>query len=1343
MADQTKNLILKLKLETDTSSGQTIVKLIKDQVGAVAEVAKASEKLIQLDTSRKAILQGHLDQVKLIDAAIKAQLDKQAQPLKDLETKIAKANKTLAAHGRGWNFAADNIAKAVASHNKYQEVLDKEVATQLEIYRIQRLQAVEQVAKAKSYSLTGAATGTTTPAATRPVGGFNYGTGTGGAATLDSNLALVRNFNEATGRIEQQAAARRVATFNSSLSEQEARMRSSIDIQTAEQVHGINSVQAQRARANEATRQAEQTLQAQLNAIRASVASGRTSPTTSSTATAVAMRQYTDSIVSSNNALHTHEQAIASTTERHRNLFIRVGEAIGAYRIWNTTINLVATSLQAIPRIGIELDSIKASLEATVGSSAGMSSMLSTLAKEADRTGINLGILRDNFKGFQASTSLAGASLESTWKMFTNLDTVITGLHLPAEKANGVFLAMAQIFNKGKVQSEELVKQLGNLLPGAFASFAASMKILPEELSKRMKQGTVYAKDTMVEFTNFMVTRFEPAFALASQGLNANIGRMQNSFILLGETIYGETSTKMLSVVKTITSMTTSVTGLLNGTETLSDSLKVGLSVTLGLVAVGLANVVIKAYEAINVIKILGVTTAFFNPLAIAITAIGAGMYYWYQQANNLIKPLESVNNSYRAMIEHQTELNNLKNTSNAIPTIDLQAEKDVEVIKGKAEVIKAQKALEDASRTPDIKQPDLGGKTQLEAAQESLKYWSDYYHERQRIAKEDLTNAKAEEEARIKLANATSIDDIVEKHKSTLGKFAKSSREAADYAESKLKTGAWIKDIEELRAVVSKSEDAKLAIGLKPSTNQVADAKATIAKMDEEIYRARKDAVDSFNKSSESGAKAAGAGERRDNYKDIIRDSKDATLAIEDDLLRLDYARQDQVMSVQDFYNQKKALQDKDYQQQIAATNRLLAIAKSSGDTAGVEKYNDLLREKAQAQVKLEEIGKRTYVVESRAYALQLIDNKAKDASNKLVTESDNINNRYLSGLTTEADYITEVTGLKLKEIEIIKEKNRGLQEQLMLQGELAQSPLEKIKLRQDIEANKAQILAKAAPSGLGKDITTRFGTSGLGSFATSSMKASSEQSTLENDRQLALGAVTLDPNMQALEAHKKFTADKAKINEDYNTKSKLLNLDYYAGTAAMAATAAESMTSIAIKAYGAQSKQAKVAFLAYKMLKIAEIIMDTAALATRLALSQASIPILGIPLAVAAVPIAYAIGAIQLAAVMAAPMPAAHGGMTNVPSEQTYLLDKGERVLSPNQNKDFTNFLKEGKKESGQSGGNVYNIAVTVQSTKDQNPAELGSAISMSIMRNIAKEEISSASRPGNSLNKTTSFS
>ena len=44
------------------------------------------------------------------------------------------------------------------------------------------------------------------------------------------------------------------------------------------------------------------------------------------------------------------------------------------------------------------------------------------------------------------------------------------------------------------------------------------------------------------------------------------------------------------------------------------------------------------------------------------------------------------------------------------------------------------------------------------------------------------------------------------------------------------------------------------------------------------------------------------------------------------------------------------------------------------------------------------------------------------------------------------------------------------------------------------------------------------------------------------------------------------------------------------------------------------------------------------------------------------------------------------AHGGLTEVPSDQTFLLKQGERVLSPDQNEDFTEFIGGG----GGGGGN-----------------------------------------------------
>jgi len=297
--------------------------------------------------------------------------------------------------------------------------------------------------------------------------------------------------------------------------------------------------------------------------------------------------------------------ALREAANEHQNLFTRVGEIVGIYRIWNFTINSVVAALKAIPKIGIELESTQASLTATTGSSSGLASVMSFLKNEAERTGIAVSTLRETFRGFQASTSLAGETLQTTVNIFRDINTVVTSLHLPAEKASGIFNALAQIFNKSKVQSEELVKQLGNLIPGAFAAFAAANKaqfanssILIEE----MKKGTVFAHETVERFAAFLSNRFASSFDIASKGLNANIGRMQTSFTLLGEAIYGLSSGALSDITKSLTSFANYLTSSIDGTTNLTVAVK-GLTEALILLAsAGFLKVIDKALLASSTI---------------------------------------------------------------------------------------------------------------------------------------------------------------------------------------------------------------------------------------------------------------------------------------------------------------------------------------------------------------------------------------------------------------------------------------------------------------------------------------------------------------------------------------------------------------------------------------------------------------------------------------------------------------------------------------------------------------------------------------------------------------------
>ncbi|QGT82921.1 phage tail tape measure protein [Pseudomonas coronafaciens] len=97
----------------------------------------------------------------------------------------------------------------------------------------------------------------------------------------------------------------------------------------------------------------------------------------------------------------------------------------------------------------------------------------------------------------------------------------------------------------------------------------------------------------------------------------------------------------------------------------------------------------------------------------------------------------------------------------------------------------------------------------------------------------------------------------------------------------------------------------------------------------------------------------------------------------------------------------------------------------------------------------------------------------------------------------------------------------------------------------------------------------------------------------------------------------------------------------------------------------------------------------------------STAGIPLIGPAAAPAAALAAAAATAPMVASVSAsALMGMAHNGIDNIPKEGTWLLDRGERVLNPNQNRDLTSYLAD-KSGTGGVGGTpiTINAPVTVQ--------------------------------------------
>jgi len=79
-------------------------------------------------------------------------------------------------------------------------------------------------------------------------------------------------------------------------------------------------------------------------------------------------------------------------------------------------------------------------------------------------------------------------------------------------------------------------------------------------------------------------------------------------------------------------------------------------------------------------------------------------------------------------------------------------------------------------------------------------------------------------------------------------------------------------------------------------------------------------------------------------------------------------------------------------------------------------------------------------------------------------------------------------------------------------------------------------------------------------------------------------------------------------------------------------------------------------------------------------------------------------------------------HGGMDYVPSETSYLLDKGERVLSPNQNSDLTSFLAGG----GSSGGGMVIQNLTIHVLENATSADVFTRMDKIELRNMLGQPV-----------------
>jgi len=164
------------------------------------------------------------------------------------------------------------------------------------------------------------------------------------------------------------------------------------------------------------------------------------------------------------------------------------------------------------------------------GDQAQVRQELRFISQEADRLGLSFRVLAQEYGRFAIAADAANFSTENTRRIFQAVAVAARVNKVTTEELEGTYLALQQMISKGTVSMEELRRQLGDRLPGAFNIFADALGVSTAELNDMIRRGEVLAnEENLTRFAEELEERFGGQLPAALSTTTAELDRFSNN----------------------------------------------------------------------------------------------------------------------------------------------------------------------------------------------------------------------------------------------------------------------------------------------------------------------------------------------------------------------------------------------------------------------------------------------------------------------------------------------------------------------------------------------------------------------------------------------------------------------------------------------------------------------------------------------------------------------------------------------------------------------------------------------------------------------------------------------
>lgn len=243
---------------------------------------------------------------------------------------------------------------------------------------------------------------------------------------------------------------------------------------------------------------------------------------------------------------------------------------IGAFGVVGG-VQLFASMTQEVFKMVKKLESLDFALKAVTNGTGELIRTQEFLSKISNEYGASIVGTTERYIKFLAAAKQSNVALKDTEEIFAVVTKAAGVLGLRTDELSGIYLALEQMLSKGKVTTEELRRQLGERLPGAFGIMADALGVTTAELDKMLRKGEILSSDALPKFAKQLASIDYLKNAKEIDTVVASQNRLNNSWIELIQNIE-EGEGGLSNFFKTLLDGTTSFIDILSKSEQGSES---------------------------------------------------------------------------------------------------------------------------------------------------------------------------------------------------------------------------------------------------------------------------------------------------------------------------------------------------------------------------------------------------------------------------------------------------------------------------------------------------------------------------------------------------------------------------------------------------------------------------------------------------------------------------------------------------------------------------------------------------------------------------------------------------